>query len=320
MDMVEHIVEVNGPKASADHRSPESVGHMLKLIEPLVRGAVSMAFRYTSTARGRPPDWLASAWTVNFEAMSEGRDGCTRLHFGCPRFGDAAAAEYEQQLMFETRPREEDTGFDLIGDLLEDVAAKRRDSHRFDRGLLKRLGQFGAAKRRWGVDSLGFLGDRLPHDDPTLLNDHIASFAAALESETPKPKRTRIMGKLDMIRDSDGAFAMLLDSGEQVHGVWLPKDTDQLAAFWRKPVVVEGRAVFCASGSLLRIEAEGMAQATDADAFFAKRPEPDTSDSRPLAARVLRRQTATTGAAAIFGQWPGDETEEELLVALKEQG
>jgi len=28
-------------------------------------------------------------------------------------------------------------------------------------------------------------------------------------------------------------------------------------------------------------------------------------------------QTATDGVAAIFGKWPGNETEEELLAALK---
>ena len=31
-----------------------------------------------------------------------------------------------------------------------------------------------------------------------------------------------------------------------------------------------------------------------------------------------RPQTATTGINAIFGRWPGDETEEEILAALEE--
>ena len=36
--------------------------------------------------------------------------------------------------------------------------------------------------------------------------------------------------------------------------------------------------------------------------------------------RILfrRPQAATTGIHAIFGRWPGDETEEEILAALEE--
>jgi hypothetical protein len=44
-------------------------------------------------------------------------------------------------------------------------------------------------------------------------------------------------------------------------------------------------------------------------------PQMDDPPTRPL--RVVE-QTPTTGLGAIAGKWPGDETEEELLTALRE--
>jgi hypothetical protein len=61
-----------------------------------------------------------------------------------------------------------------------------------------------------------------------------------------------------------------------------------------------------------------MAPATEADRFFAKVPKARAVDLAPLPVRTTRRQTPATGAGAIYGRWPGDETEEELLAALKE--
>ena len=108
MQMVEHTVDVCGPKVSNGQRSPEAIGSVLKWIEPLVRGSVNMAFRFTSRAAGRPPAWFVAASTVRFADMSPG-DGFTRLHFEAPRLGDAAEDVYQQKELFRTRPAESDT-------------------------------------------------------------------------------------------------------------------------------------------------------------------------------------------------------------------
>lgn len=43
-----------------------------------------------------------------------------------------------------------------------------------------------------------------------------------------------------------------------------------------------------------------------------------SKDERPLRDRIRVPQTATTGAAAIFGKWPGDETDEEFEEMIKD--
>jgi hypothetical protein len=83
-------------------------------------------------------------------------------------------------------------------------------------------------------------------------------------------------------------------------------------------VVIGGTGIYRPSGALLRVDAEAMAPAGPNDNLFSVMPlaTPRTIDMKEL----RRKQKAGGGMAAIFGKWPGDETEEELLAALKEMG
>jgi len=317
MQMVEHSVDVRGPKVSNGQRSPSAIGSVLRWVDPLARETVSMAFRFSSRALGRPPSWFVRASTMRFADMSRG-DGFTRLHFEVPPFGEAAAELYEQKELpaYATRPDPSDTALDLLGDLLYDVVHEERDSYRFDGNVLKRLGGFSATASRWGVESLALHGHRLSQQTPPLVDAQISRCAETLRVMMPSPVRARVAGKLDMIRASDGSFGLLLESGEAVHGVLLADGTSALRELWNRPVVVEGRAAFRPSGSLLCLEAEGMALATQADLFFSKVPTPRAAKLER--GEFMKPQTRTTGLGAIFGKWPGDETEEQLLAAIQE--
>lgn len=313
MQMVEHIVQVSGPQVSNGHRSPEAIGMVLKWIEPTVRSSVSMAFQLASIPRGRRPEWLMAASEIRFADISNGQ-GITNLHFEAPRLGEAAEELYRQGEPGGVRPDPHDTGFDLVGDMLRDIASQARDSHRFDAQLLRRVEQFAHAGR-WGVEWMTFHGDRLPEAAPPRIDGKISEIAFKLERETPQPLRARIAGRVDMIRASDGAFSMILDSAETINGVLVKGSTEVLKQHWNQFSVVEGIAVFRASGSLLRIEAEGIAKASEADRFFSEMPKPVPGE---MDLRALRQpQTRSAGVGAVFGKWPGDETEDQLLAALK---
>ena len=81
--------------------------------------------------------------------------------------------------------------------------------------------------------------------------------------------------------------------------------------------MIDGLAVFRPSGRLLRIEAEGIEPAAEADlGVWSRQPRPTFA---ALAEHHLfQAQGPRTGINAIIGQWPGDETEEEFLAALAE--
>lgn len=315
MHLVEHRIDAYGPKVSNGQRSPEAIGNVLKWTEQLLQMTVSMAFRFTSRARGRRPVWLMAASAVRFADITNG-NGFTCLHFEAPTLGEAAEELYRQQELFKTRPDENDTCFDLLGDVVNDIKKQERDSYRFDARLLERVGRFTDVEKRWGVESLALHGNRFPEKVPARIDKRLSELAGKLQLQTPAPIRARIAGKLDMIRASDGSFSMILESGDVVNGTLVPGKTDVLKEYWPESVVVEGNAVFRASGSLLHIEAEAMGPAGEADRFFSEIPKPVPTgfDTRQL----RQRQTPSTGLGAVFGKWPGDESEEELLAALKD--
>jgi hypothetical protein len=128
-----------------------------------------------------------------------------------------------------------------------------------------------------------------------------------------------IAGKLETIRHSDRAFSLVVESGEALRGIVVSDQVTRadLAALFGRPAMVIGQAKFRPSGALLRIEAERIDPASDNDlAIFSDAPSPlvEAVDARDL----RRTQSSTTGLAAIFGQWPGDETDEQVEAALAE--
>lgn len=310
-----HILALKGPPGSGGRLPTAVAGSVLARIEKLIAGSVRMGFRHSSQPPGRPPEWLRKACDVRFCGMDSEGEETTLLTFEAPRFGDVADEVYHQGQLFESPPSQDDTGFDLLGDMLDHVANRVVDSERFDSQLLERLRGFGRPMKR-GIESIAVRGHRLRDRNPPKITKRITEIAMSLRETTPAESRVRVAGKLDMIRASDNVFELILDPGQRVRGVWVGGESSVLGDLWERQVVIDGSAVFRPSGSLLRVDAEGMKEASDGDRFFSKLPTP--THRRANLAGLRKSQTASTGANAVYGQWPGDESEEEILAALKE--
>jgi hypothetical protein len=81
-----------------------------------------------------------------------------------------------------------------------------------------------------------------------------------------------------------------------------------------KKIVIVGKAIYRPSGSVLRIHVEHVEESSGKAAMFNRVP----SFAHRAAIARFREETSKRVVAAFFGTWPGDETDEELLVALKE--
>jgi hypothetical protein len=109
----------------------------------------------------------------------------------------------------------------------------------------------------------------------------------------------------------------MVPSGESIRGVLADDDAQMLPAIWGRDAVVTGVAHFRPSGALLRIDAEHIEPGGERDLrLWSSVPRPLFGSGEAPAAP--RSQTSRSGIAAIFGQWPGDETDEELLAMLEE--
>lgn len=315
MTLVEHIVELSGPGCYGRSARPEVVGAVLARIKPTIRETVRMGVLHSSRLTRRPYHELRSAWDIRFEGQTGGQENTTRLHFAAPRFSEAAPRLFERGLPWDEGPKPDDTAFDLVGAVLQDVAAGRRESQRFDAELLSRVAGYESAFRK-GLDQIRFTGNQLDYAAAAVINRQVTQLARTLVQETPKPTRARVCGRLDMIRVSDRVFELVLDDGARVKAVWIQPAVAHLGEVLNQMVMIEGNAVFRPSGSLLRVDTEILTLADEKDRFFSTMPQP--SMERLAIRRYLEPQTSKDGFNAIFGEWPGDETDEEIRAALEE--
>ena len=290
---------------------PDALGPTLTAIPTIVRQSISMAFLGRSSVRGPRPHWLQSASDIRF--VGHGGDDDTTLFFEAPTLGEAAAELYQQQEFWPTRPAPSLTGLDLFGDVVRDVAAHNEDSDRFDKGLLGRLVGF---KNVLDVMFRDFRIDTTRPDTPAaVLNSAVLLTAQQFQVTTPLPQRVRVVGTLDLVRASTQSFALRLDDGQEVSGVLVSGSVVNTAAHLNSRVLVLGRAIYRASGKLLRIDADEIKSAGAGSSLWSRIPAPRTRHLDTTSLRVP--QGPRSGVSAIIGRWPGDETDEEIATWLE---
>ena len=317
MQMVQHELLLEGPRAGAGHPPSEVVAAVLGRMAPLVAGAASMAFRRATSVRGPIPSWLRAATDVRLVDVARGRSDSTVLVLEGPRLGDAAREVYKQLSLFEStsKPAEDETAVDLLTEALSDVRAEKRESERFDTSLLGRVERFKPAFAL-GLDDIVINSRRKKSTTASRIDPALTESARKLYRSTPPAQRVRVSGKLDMIRDSDRVFALIVD-GAVLRGIWFGDDMASLSKVFRENVTVEGRGVFRPSGALLRVEAQSVVHASSSDDLFRRVPSAAVGPIEPI--RSHRKLTGSgRGFDAIFGRWPGEEQDEELEAALRD--
>jgi hypothetical protein len=291
MTGVVHKMHLQSDEHFGKRLPPLHFGHLLVEIPLAMRASISMTFRYRRTIRGPQPAWLKAASDIRF-VDHQGDDGTT-LFFEAPTLGEAADELYQQKALFpEMQPDPQDTGFDLLGDVLRDVQAQNSDSDHFDPPLLNRIARFQKVFKRGPFCQVDFTSRRNTESEPARFNPSLIESANSLLGRTPAPQRIRLVGNLDGIQASTQRFSILLDSGEKASGVFTEDQIDNIQNLWRKRVLVLDTAVYRASGRLLRIEAEEVKCDNNEPAMFSELPKPPPPDlARPPGYRSRRRSS-----------------------------
>ncbi len=271
------------------------------------RGAVRLRMEGRSSARGTPPAWLERAAAFDLVAIE---DGSTEVVLEAATLARAVPEQFQQIQMFGGLDGSLSC-LDLFGESLRDAVAAKPDSDLYDDHLLD---TFGSISRVFGhgVQKLHVHGaERLTVDEPAAGN------LKALKRNIPADQRVVVVGKLDALRHSDRMFTLVLDDGRVVRGVVTPSvDLEVLGTLSGKRARVAGLSKFRPSGAVLRIEAESVVEAEGDLSLFTGMPRPVLHE---LDLRSLHEaQGPRSGIAAIFGKWPGDESDEEFEQAVSE--
>lgn len=315
MQFVERSFRLEAPTGLGRKPRPDLIGPLFTHLPETLQDAVRMGFLHSSRARGRVAHSLKAAAQVRYVGHEADGEHATVLHFEVARFGDAAAGLFQQTTLWDEGPTPDQTPFELLGAALRDVESLRKDSSRYDRGLLKRIGSYSRLLNQ-GLNRIVLPDAELPA--PARIDAAVVAAAAELSAATPPPRRVRVTGRLDLMGASEALLKLELRPGVLVTTVWegsLP--IEQLYEYFNHQVVVEGEGVFRASGSLLRIDADAVAPASRHDEFFREVPEamPAHADYAVLA--HLRPQERSV-YKQVLGSIPGEESDDDFTAAVQE--
>ncbi len=292
---------------------PGPLGKVLYVLPSAVRRSVLMAVEGRSVPRRPYPAWLTAATDVRL--VDYGGEDETILFFEAPRIGDAAPVLYEQKPCRSPLPEPEDTGLDLLADVLADLWTGNPNSDRFDRPLLRDLIRFRPAVGKT-FEAIEVQGRRYSAENPARLDIRVLETAERFRAGTPASQRARVVGTLDMVRASTRSFAIRLEDGQELRGVLLVGQISDIAPLLEKQVLVLGRVQYKPSGRVLRIDADTLMPATGDMSVWSRIPP---ARGQPVEiARLRQAQGPRSGLPAIIGRWPGDESDEEIEAWLKE--
>ena len=137
-----------------------------------------------------------------------------------------------------------------------------------------------------------------------------------VHAETPTRQRVRLVGRLAAVPAGAHALQLVLDDGQQIAVELVAGDMTVVTGLIDQRVLVLGTVVYRPSGELLGIDADEIDLAGDDGHFFSAIPRP--AQEHFDVDELLRKQRHKRGVSAIIGQWPGDESDEEVAQALKE--
>ena len=127
-------------------------------------------------------------------------------------------------------------------------------------------------------------------------------------------QRVRIAGTLGPIDPADRSFTLQVED-ETLRGSAEGLSFESLQGLVGQTVMVSGIGRFRRSGSLLHIDAEGIEMAQGDVSFWSRVPRPLLRDEPSV---LYKSQRIGEPWTAILGQWPGTESDEEVLAALEE--
>lgn len=278
------------------HATDVSLAVLRDLADLLLEGAsraARLAMEGRSLARGSQPAWLASAAEVRLVAL---REGSLAL--------DCMAAPL-QGLPEGLMPGA--TALDLFLQAAEDASNGNGDSERLDAGILQTLIKARSLFTR-GVTRLRLAGSRLAVEvtAPTL------EIFQRLASELPQPQVERCVGTLDSLTLSNRSCLVRLAGESPLRGHLASSiDLDEARALLGAEVLVEGTAFFRPSGRPHHMDVDYLAAAGPHDEVWRRSPR--ATDLRP---RISSTEEPLSFSSFV-GQWPGDETDEEIFAALR---
>ncbi|MEX2345579.1 MAG: hypothetical protein WD604_08195 [Balneolaceae bacterium] len=281
------------------------------MLQAVAGGSLRIVIEGISSKKGPKPEWLEKA--IDFQ-LSGIRKGSTDLEIEAPLLRDAM--ELQQIPLFRRSPEslQHYSGIDIAMEgFSQAFDPEENNDDLLDKHLLGEMRKYRSLFKDTkssivisGAVKKGIL--RIGRQSFEQIKQ--------LEAKTPPSAKARITGVLDLMQYSKDLLQ--INTGKGVVRALLTSDISfgKISEFFGKKVMVEGLANYKPSGSISAVEVSGIRLATEADRWYET---PHSAIREQLDITELRAKQKYEGLSLekIIGQWPGDESIEELLEMRK---
>lgn len=291
-----------------------SFGLLTELSAQLTRLATATLLSYVEgnsrIKKGKNPDWLNRSTNFSLTGIAA---GSTVLEIEAPLLGQSLG-DFQLPVFqdFDANRLQDDSALDLSFFAYEQALHHPEDSHLLDKNLLREIVKL---RKVLVVEKAQLVyesdGREISVTRKTL------STIKVVEEKTPESIKTRLTGKLDMLKHSNSQLEIITE-GRKIRA----KLTDQVSfkdvfPLFGKDVLAQGTVNFNPSGSISSFEIEAIQPASEEDDFFRRLPTPVFQEF-DLERITSKSGYSGTSMGQLLGRWPGDESAEDLLQMLDE--
>jgi len=312
MNAVKYQLRVTG-LTTPDGTIP--VRALVELLQGLVDTAergLRLAIQGESVKRGKVPSWVGKAVELNLTGL---KTGSTVLSIEARSFGDTIGAQLQSQGQAFMQVASTDTALSLISRSVRDATSENLESNYYDAGVLNGLLELkGFFKNYANTVELWSEGQAQPE---FVLSAPDMEKVEKLKKGTPEPQAFVVSGLLDEIEHSNRRFHLVMSDGRVISGRVDEEfmTVEDLRELWGKPVTVKGTVYFKPSGKVQLLEAHMVRPIEVGDEIFNEMPVADASQELFDASQL--KPGYVSPFKEIRGMWPGDESIEQILEALR---
>lgn len=244
------LVVLHLAESAARPASLRRVGRLLNELPGLIRESVLSALKRRSTMKGGVPAWLQVASQPGLTAIETVQGSQQAIRLSLPMLGSAAPEEFHQRTLFpELRPDPQDTGLDLLIDLVHRLDQRHSDPRDVSTNALRRFVRIHATLGEGSeIHSIELRSSRRSH--PAQITRELTSHSATLLAARPTESHVQVVGWVERLEIDENRFGITTERGERIWCYWDNPRLPLMHWLWNARVRVSGQGLFRHDGKL----------------------------------------------------------------------
>jgi hypothetical protein len=278
----------------------------------IAEGALQIRLTGISFSKGRKVNYLNDALAIKFSGIHK---GSTVIEFECEPFQqtigklqyDLFKKDVYEQLLNETP-------ISLVVKSFTAALDEKASKDFLDKSLLYELKQFNNVFRS-PEETLLFLNQgTIPE---LLLKRNDFNKIEILEKETPDPQNIILNGKIDVLEYSKTRAKIITKDGlvEAILGNAIK--SEEIRNYWGEEVTIIGTANYKPGGNISFVQIEKIFKPGSSDEYFSFKPKSENVEQQ-ISNQIKEKYKRGNPLKDIVGKWPGDESDEEFELMLKD--